>query len=866
VVAYDARRGSHYEIVVVIPVFKQAGFLVEAIECATAQITTAKICVIVVNDGCPFEETHVVARGYAMSNPGIIYVHKTNGGLSAARNTGIDLALQLFPEFEGLYLLDADNRIGPHFLQKMLEAMRRAPPEVGWIYPDIDMFGFRQSYSVAGTYSLLNHYLENFCEAGSFIAKRLLKTGVRFDENMKAGFEDWEFWLQCAAKGYRGQHISDTGFQYRRRAESMLVGSERVRDSILSYMRTKHDKSLGATSLLKLAEREAPNFIGFDPLSKSINQFIDPRSRKEAPGGILEVGKQFVDALRRPRANFFPHFCVFVDFRLFDFLELCKIDRFLFWYIQNALAERHFACVWFETASDDRIHFMESAEPAGGRMMETCPLIVGQTGIIREASSDPNPAWIGTIRGDSPQPKVIQIRCIFPNYLADGLNAAIATPVIDHLLVTVADLGSRLRSRSDLGSEWREDARKLRAQAREAFTLKTQCGPVFPHVEKAGIRQVGFILPLLEFGGVEKVVLNYAKVFKQNGCEVHLFITDRPDINATSDILELFSSINFLMDSESTEAGWDNLYFGAGISKHAGGPLSDRLAGLLMTMNVIVNTHSLIAHTVMAALRKHGVRTYVGLHLVELSKSGHPMGNPNTALAYEHAYDGFVVISKQLASWCLARGVPRDKVLVVPNVSSYSCEEIEVANVLQKRMANTNSCVLNILYLGRLDQQKGIDRLRAIAERTSVARFCWRIVGKSVLQDDASILPSGLRIEDAVSSAEALTELYSWADVLVLPSRFEGVPLTIIEAQRLGCVPIATKVGAVEEIIANGDTGFLIQTPSSDRAIVDEFVELLEMLGSNRAVLCKMAKSCIDSQADRTWLDQMHSWITDATK
>ncbi len=50
---------------------------------------------------------------------------------------------------------------------------------------------------------------------------------MRFDETMREGFEDWDFWLQAIAAGFVGRHLPRAGFQYRKRMESMLAESER---------------------------------------------------------------------------------------------------------------------------------------------------------------------------------------------------------------------------------------------------------------------------------------------------------------------------------------------------------------------------------------------------------------------------------------------------------------------------------------------------------------------------------------------------------------------------------------------------------------------------------------------------------------
>ncbi|MDN3719236.1 glycosyltransferase family 4 protein [Roseibium salinum] len=107
-------------------------------------------------------------------------------------------------------------------------------------------------------------------------------------------------------------------------------------------------------------------------------------------------------------------------------------------------------------------------------------------------------------------------------------------------------------------------------------------------------------------------------------------------------------------------------------------------------------------------------------------------------------------------------------------------------------------------FLGRLDRQKGIERIFFAAARTLQRRgvqLDWRIIGSDVMDSGAGgswkerFEEIGIQVEPPVYDSRRLSKLMAWADVFVLPSRWEGAPLTIIEAQRLGCVPVATNVG-----------------------------------------------------------------------
>ncbi len=69
-------------VAVVIPVYKQPGFLAEVISSVLSQRAPFAIGTIIVDDGCPFDETRAVALTFARSHPGsVCYVRRENGGL-----------------------------------------------------------------------------------------------------------------------------------------------------------------------------------------------------------------------------------------------------------------------------------------------------------------------------------------------------------------------------------------------------------------------------------------------------------------------------------------------------------------------------------------------------------------------------------------------------------------------------------------------------------------------------------------------------------------------------------------------------------------------------------------------------------------
>lgn len=853
---------SHCDVAVIIPSFKQPGFIPEAIASVLAQRTDLKIAAVIVDDGCPLEETRDTGMAFARRYPGqVYYIRRRNGGLSAARNTGIDFALAVWPGCQAIYFLDADNRLHPDFIQRAWDVLAESPGHVGWAYPDIDMFGFEMNFSVRGEYSHFHHLLENYCEAGSLARRSIFERGLRFDEAMRQGFEDWEFWLNCARSGFIGRHIPQSGFQYRRRAESMLTGSERVRESILAYMRKKHEKVLRPAALLRLEHREMPRFAIFTGLDGQARLTADPRPQHGRVVGVDDCDEMFITASQQPKAQHFPGFCCFTTDGVLRALESSKLLPGLFWMAQVMLADHHVIVVDLAVAETECLGLEPlPGQPITGANIVSAAMLLVNTHILGAVAGDPHPDWFDSIETEWPQPKLGMLRVTLPASAGDA-------PMLPerHVARMAVEATHRWRGkmqqRSRRPTEWREDARRYRTSAIEGYSLLVNLGAVMPMLAPSDRRDIGFVLPLCAFGGVEKVVLNYARVMKDAGWRPHLFITAAQTAQLTQEQRDIFQSISFLTGQGEDAADWNNLHMGSGTSAFGQYGNTGNALGLMSTMAVVLNTHAMAGHGLVAGLRRHGVKTFLGLHLVERSQLGQPMGNPHIALAYEHAYDGFVVISRQLRDWCAGQAVPREKLHVVSNAPSYPTSQDRVRQAMALRAERSGR--LRVLYLGRLDEQKGLDRLAQMILRSQGRCATWRVVGKAVVGSaEAELAGAGIAIEPAVTHPHELDSLYDWADVVVLPSRFEGVPLTILEAQRMGCAVIATDVGAVAEIIEDGQDGFLVASGAPEREIVESFVRVIERLSADRDLLTRIGQMAAARVAASTWASNMGGFVT----
>jgi glycosyltransferase involved in cell wall biosynthesis/GT2 family glycosyltransferase len=153
-------------------------------------------------------------RELARRDPRIrIIDHKVNHGLSAARNTGFREARSPY-----VFMLDSDDLIEPTTVEKC-----------AWFLECNPTFSFVKGKTVgfAGQEYIWErgfHDGPEILEQNIVTATTMVRTGVHrevggFDETIRGGLEDWEFWLRCASRGLWGGTIPEYLEWYRRRAE-----------------------------------------------------------------------------------------------------------------------------------------------------------------------------------------------------------------------------------------------------------------------------------------------------------------------------------------------------------------------------------------------------------------------------------------------------------------------------------------------------------------------------------------------------------------------------------------------------------------------------------------------------------------------
>lgn len=159
-----------------------------------------------------------------------------------------------------------------------------------------------------------------------------------------------------------------------------------------------------------------------------------------------------------------------------------------------------------------------------------------------------------------------------------------------------------------------------------------------------------------------------------------------------------------------------------------------------------------------------------------------------------------IFLSKTIQDEFFASGLSSDCGTVL-----YNFHNLAPAECLPK----SDSTPLQLLFVGRIEKDKGIvELLTALSELSELdfhLNICGKLADKSI-EDEVNMLKA--KLGDKVSFLGYVvgvdkTKLFHKSDMLILPSYHEGLPIVIMEALAAGCAIMSTRVGAIPEVLAD---------------------------------------------------------------
>jgi glycosyltransferase involved in cell wall biosynthesis len=205
------RPAERPRLSVIVPCRDDGDYLIDAVA-SVERNAPADTEVIVVDDGSTEPRTRQVLA--SLGEAGHRVLEGPHSGLSAARNLGIAAS-------SGDYFLplDADNRLLPGFAAEAV-ALLDADPGAGVVYGDRREFGTRRGDVLVPELDLPPLLWSNYIDACAVVRRAVWSAVGGYDVALTE-WEDWDFWLGAAERGWRFAHLPRPTFEYRVRPDSM---------------------------------------------------------------------------------------------------------------------------------------------------------------------------------------------------------------------------------------------------------------------------------------------------------------------------------------------------------------------------------------------------------------------------------------------------------------------------------------------------------------------------------------------------------------------------------------------------------------------------------------------------------------------
>jgi glycosyltransferase involved in cell wall biosynthesis len=292
-------------------------------------------------------------------------------------------------------------------------------------------------------------------------------------------------------------------------------------------------------------------------------------------------------------------------------------------------------------------------------------------------------------------------------------------------------------------------------------------------------------------------------------------------------------------------------------------PIRD-IVGLIRLVHFLRNAPYLIVHT---HTSKGGFIGRLGAKLANVpiivhtvhGFAFHEFSNAVTLKFYSslerlaaHWCDRIITVSNFHREWALRLGISSpEKIVAIPNGISPEYLKPSRSRVEMQRELGLNPDDKIIVTLGRLFPQKGLEYLiRALPKVIEqIGTVTLIIVGEGPLRASLERLTQSLGITTHVKFLgfrKDIANILNLADVVALPSLWEGLSIALLEAMAMAKPIVTTDIGSNREVIEHGKTGLLV--PPADPGSLAEGIVFLISNPSISAQLGTAAREAFEAR------------------
>ena len=247
----------------------------------------------------------------------------------------------------------------------------------------------------------------------------------------------------------------------------------------------------------------------------------------------------------------------------------------------------------------------------------------------------------------------------------------------------------------------------------------------------------------------------------------------------------------------------------------------------------IVHLHTKRAHALSLWLAHKSPRPkYLVTRRMDYPESN----NWYTRCLYNRKVDGVVAISQRIVELLIEAGVRDDAIRLIH--SGVDPRPFEAA--VKKSGPRSGGIVVGMVAV--LEERKGHGLLLEAARRLKEqgCRISYRFAGEGSLRKPLEATVDGLGLNEDVRFLGFVADVPGFlaeVDVVVLPSLFEGLGVSVLEAMAAGRAVIASRVGGLPELVIDAATGFLVE-PHDVAGLADAIAKLAR----DRSLLLSMGR------------------------
>jgi glycosyltransferase involved in cell wall biosynthesis len=675
-----------------------------------------------------------------------------------------------FRSASGSYVLplDADDELAPGFLAECMKALQ-AHPEAAFVYTDYRVFGDLAYVERLHDYNLYHLLDQNTLIYCSLIRRDAWESAGGYDESPRLiGYEDWDFWLRLAGRERTGYHLPRVLFFYRKSGGSLFTQARRRHSELTEAIRANHPQLYSGQCRVRIKARWSPAVCMVNRELET-SQTIEDLQWVTSADTRLALKESAADAFLVPATgkNLDAHSA-----------EMCAL------------------AVWGGNAvtklSDSSLCVSRSALASARNVVE-----LSQRTRSRAVAS-PRKAWPGRLE---------QIHRHLANAELTSLETWLRHPA--RSLGRLVPLRIKERINRAAGRSIFDLSFYLKFQPQSVFINGALIAPLRYMPRPPERRRIALITPHLGPGGAENVLLEVAGAIDRQRCEVSLIATQSQDsrwrgrwepiTDHVYDLAALVSPDRMVAALYSMAANWE--------------------------FDVCVIQNSLAAYSAIPLLR--GERPH--LKIIDLIHAVDPEWDFVSSTApVASQIDLRLAISEAARQCLLQAGTPQEKIRLIRNGIDLS--------LFRPAPLRPAEAPKNILFAGRLDPAKRPLLLVDIAAELVKLRpgrdFRVLVAGDGTERESlrARLRKTGLESVFALmGQVDDVPALLADADVIVVPSRAEGIPLIVLEAFAATRPVICSRVGAVEEVV-DASTGVLIDPMPGEAA---QFAAAIQRLLGN---------------------------------